>query len=132
VWFVLLGGIATSAKAADFQFGGQTLTVPDGYVVEQVAAHPIVDRPINMAFDESGALYVTDSSGANEKPVQQLSNPTHRVLRLVDKDGDGCFESRTVFVDKLPFPEGAVEFGNLPHGLVRRGRRALVRKAWSV
>ncbi len=108
VWFVLLGGVATSAEAADFKFGSQTLTVPDGYVVEQVAAHPIVDRPINMAFDESGALYVTDSSGANERPVQQLSNPTHRVLRLVDKDGDGRFESHTVFVDKLPFPEGTM------------------------
>jgi putative membrane-bound dehydrogenase-like protein len=95
-------------RAADFQFGSQILSVPDGYAVEQVAAHPIVDRPINMAFDESGALYVTDSSGANERPVQQLSNPTHRVLRLVDKDGDGRFESRTVFADKLPFPEGTM------------------------
>jgi putative membrane-bound dehydrogenase-like protein len=108
VWVVLLCGIATSAGAADFEFGRQTLTVPDGYVVEQVAAHPIVDRPINMAFDESGVLYVTDSSGANERPVQQLSNPTHRVLRLMDKDGDGRFESHTVFVDKLPFPEGTM------------------------
>ena len=97
-----------SLEASEFHFGSQTITVPDGYVVEQVAAHPIVDRPINMAFDETGALYVTDSSGANERPVQQLANPTHRVLRLVDKDRDGHFDSHTVFADRLPFPEGAM------------------------
>jgi len=99
---------ASSLLAEDYHFGTQTFTVPDGYVVEQVAAAPVVDRPINMAFDEAGALYVTDSSGANERPVQQLGNPTHRVLRLVDADRDGRFESHTVFADKLPFPEGTM------------------------
>lgn len=97
-----------SLHAGDFPFGAQTLAVPDGYVIEQVAAPPVVDRPVNMAFDEAGALYVTDSSGANERPVQQLGNPTHRVLRLVDRDLDGRFESHTVFADKLAFPEGAM------------------------
>ena len=95
-------------EASDFHFGGQTLTVPEGYVVEKVAGEPLVDRPVNMAFDESGALYVSDSSGANDRPVQQLGNPTHRVLRLVDTDQDGHFDSRTVFADKLPFCEGAM------------------------
>ena len=108
VWLLALGGAMATIRADDFHFGSQTLTVPAGYVVEQVAAHPVVDRPINMAFEESGALFVTDSSGANERPVQQLSNPTHRVLRLVDKDRDGRFESHTVFADKLPFPEGTM------------------------
>jgi len=104
----LLGAAMASSEASEFHFGNQTLAVPDGYVVEQVAAHPVVDRPINMAFDETGALYVTDSSGANERPVQQLGNPTHRVLRLVDKNRDGRFESHTVFADRLPFPEGTM------------------------
>ncbi len=98
----------SSARAGDFKFGSLTLTVPEDYTVEQVAAPPLVDRPVNMAFDESGALYVTDSSGANERPVQQLKNPTHRILRLVDKNGDGRFDQHTVFADHLSFPEGAM------------------------
>ena len=59
-----------------------------------------------MSFDKDGNLYVTDSSGNTESAPEQLKNPTHRVLRLVDKDGDGVFDESTVFADKLPFPEG--------------------------
>ncbi len=106
--FPLLFCITAAAAAAEFQLGIHTFTVPDGFVIEQVAAAPLVNRPINMAFDETGALYVSDSSGSNEKPDQQVKNPTHRIVRLVDKDGDGRFDERTVFADKLSFPEGTM------------------------
>ena len=94
--------------AGEFKFGSLAVRVPDEYVVERVATSPLVERPVNMAFDETGALYVTDSSGSNERPVQQLKNPTHKILRLVDKDGDGRFDHQTVFADHLSFPEGAM------------------------
>ena len=108
--FLIFFLVSTAAFAvgAEFPIGIHQFTVPDGFVIEEVAAAPLVDRPINMAFDESGALYVTDSSGSNEKPDVQVKNPTHRVLRLVDRDGDGRFDERTVFADKLSFPEGAM------------------------
>jgi putative membrane-bound dehydrogenase-like protein len=96
------------ATAAEFKFEPHTFSVPDGYTVERVAASPLVDRPITMAFDETGALYVADSSGSNEKPDVQLKNPTHRIVRLVDRDGDGVFDSNTVYADKLAFPEGTM------------------------
>ena len=96
------------AAAAEFHLGIHTFTVPDGFVIEQVAATPLLDRPINRAFDKAGALYVSDSSGSNAKPDQQVKNPTHRIVRLVDKDGDGRFDERTVFADKLSFPEGTM------------------------
>jgi putative membrane-bound dehydrogenase-like protein len=94
--------------AAEFKFDPHTLTVPDGYIVERAAAASLVERPITMAFDEAGALYVADSSGSNEKPEAQLKNPTHRIVRLVDRDGDGLFDASTVFADKLAFPEGTM------------------------
>ena len=106
--FLLLISASTIALSAEFPIGIHTFTVPDGFLLEQVAAAPLVDRPINLAFDAAGALYVTDSSGSNEKPERQVKNPTHRVLRLVDKDGDGRFDERTIFADKLSFPEGAM------------------------
>ncbi len=98
------------AAAAEFTFGDQTFTVPDGFTLERVAAPPLVDRPITMAFDEAGALYVTDSSGSNERPAFQLKDPKNRILRLEDRDGDGVFETSTVFADKLGFPEGTMWF----------------------
>ncbi|MFT4547359.1 MAG: putative membrane-bound dehydrogenase-like protein [Verrucomicrobiales bacterium] len=83
-----------------------TFTIPEGYVLKQVAAPPLVQRPIHMGFDEDGVLYVTDSSGNTDKAPAQLEDPKHRVLRLVDRDGDGVFDDSTVFAEGLPFPEG--------------------------
>src|SRR5262245_55246791 len=89
------------AAAASFTFGDQTFTVPDGFTLERVAGPPLVDRPITMAFDESGTLYVTDSSGSNDRPAFQLKDPKNRLMRLEDHDGDGVFETSRVFADKL-------------------------------
>jgi putative membrane-bound dehydrogenase-like protein len=105
---LVLVGLCSAAPAAEFKFDPHTFTVPDGYVVERAAASPLVDRPITMAFDETGALYVADSSGSNDKPNVQLNNPTNRIVKLVDRDGDGVFDSNTVFADKLGFPEGTM------------------------
>jgi putative membrane-bound dehydrogenase-like protein len=105
----LLGLVMTiAAPAAQFKFPNQTLTVPDGFTVEQVAGAPAVDRPISASFDEQGRLYVTDSSGSNEKPDKQLEEKPHRIVRLVDQDGDGRFEKASVFADKMMFPEGCL------------------------
>src|SRR5689334_18076811 len=61
-----------SAHAAQFKFATQTLTVPDGFEVELVAGPPLVERPVSADFDEQGRLYVTDSSGSNDKVQKQL------------------------------------------------------------
>ena len=94
--------------AAEFPFGTQKITVPDGFIVEQIAAPPLVDSPVEASFDEQGRLYVTDVTGTNDKVEQQLADAPHRVLRLEDTDGDGKFDKRTVFADKLGFPEGCL------------------------
>ncbi len=75
---VALSLIAPPAFAAQFKFPGQTFTVPDGFEVELVAGPHLVERPVSASFDAQGRLYVTDSSGSNEKPDKQLANPSHR------------------------------------------------------
>ncbi len=97
-----------AAPAAQFSFPGQTLTVPDGFVVEQVAGPPLVDRPIMADFDERGRLYVAESAGVNDPVQKQLQTRPHRVLRLEDTDGDGRFDRRTVFADHMMFLEGVL------------------------
>ena len=87
---------------------GHTFTLPAGCTIELVAGPPLVDRPITAALDEMGHLYVTDSSGSNDKVEQQLAEKPHRVVRLTDNDGDGVYETRTVFADKMMFPEGTM------------------------
>ena len=112
---------ALLCKGETVSFEPHTFTIADGYSLKKIAAPPLVQRPIHMSFDNDGVLYVTDSSGNTDNAPAQLNNPTHRVLRLVDKDGDGIFDDSTVFADKLPFPEGilvhegSVYVGAPPH-----------------
>src|SRR5437016_4828384 len=100
--------VVPHAVAAEFKFPGQTLTVPDGFEVELAASPPLVDRPISGSFDEQGRLYLTDSSGSNEKPEKQLQEKPHRVVRLEDTKGEGRLDKSIVFTDKMMFPEGCM------------------------
>jgi putative membrane-bound dehydrogenase-like protein len=99
---------ATTTHAAEFKIGLHTFTLPDGLTVELAAGPPLVDRPITMAFGDFGELYVADSSGSNDKVEKQLADKPHRIVRLVDTDGDGKFDKRTVFADKMMLPEGTL------------------------
>jgi len=90
------------------KLNGHTFTLPVGFTVEVAAGADMVPRPIATAFDERGRLYVTDSSGSNEKVQDQLAKKPHRVLRLEDKDGDGKYETSTVFVPNVMLPQGAM------------------------
>ena len=95
-------------ETASFTFATQTLTVPAGFTVELVAAPPRVNRPISIAFDDEGRLYATDSSGLSDKSDKQFEQKPHRIVRLVDRDGDGRFEESTVFAENMMFPQGAM------------------------
>ena len=103
-------GLASSAPAAEVKVDGKTFTLADGFTLERVAGPPLVDRPIVADFDEKGRLYVADSSGSNEPPKIQLEKKPHRIVRLEDVDGDGVYDRRTVFADRMMFPEGAMWF----------------------
>lgn len=104
----VLIGSAVPSQAAEQQLNGHLFTLPDGFEIEVAAKLPLVDRPITMDFDELGRLYVADSSGSNDPVQKQLANPTHRIVRLEDTDGDGRFDKRVIFADKMMFPEGTL------------------------
>jgi putative membrane-bound dehydrogenase-like protein len=105
---MLLGLSAAATRAAEFQVGSHTFTLPEGFEIELVAGPPLVDRPIVADFDEQGRLYVAESSGSSDPVETQLAEKPHRILRLEDSDGDGRFDRRTIFADRMMFPEGAM------------------------
>lgn len=82
--------------------------VPKGFEVELAAAPPVVERPVMANFDDSGRLYVVDSAGVNLRFEELLKNPPHRIVILDDTNGDGRFDKRTVFADKLVMPQGVL------------------------
>ncbi|MBM3970840.1 MAG: c-type cytochrome [Planctomycetes bacterium] len=95
-------------KRIEVPLNGHIFSLPEGFTIELVAGPPLIDRPITASFDEEGRLYVSDSSGTNDPSAKQLIDKPHRVVRLEDTDGDGKFDQRKIFADKLMFPEGTL------------------------
>ncbi|MFI5456986.1 MAG: HEAT repeat domain-containing protein [Isosphaerales bacterium] len=89
------------SKAPDFR-------APPGFVVEKVAGPPLVRYPLFAAFDEQGRLYVAEGTGTNLPGAELREKKLGRVLRLEDVDGDGKFDTSTVFADGLVFPQGVL------------------------
>ena len=96
------------ASAVQVHLDGRTFTVPDGFTVERVAGSPLVDRPVVADFDDLGRLYVADSSGSGDLLEKQLVNKPHSILRLGPADADGHFTQRTLYADRMMFPEGVL------------------------
>ncbi len=94
--------------AAEVRLNGHAFTLPEGFTIELVADNHLAPRPIAGSFDPQGRLYVTDSSGSNKPPAEQLKDPQSRILRLTDADGDGRFETSSVFADRVMFPQGCL------------------------
>jgi putative membrane-bound dehydrogenase-like protein len=97
---------ADAPKTHEERLNGHVFTLPVGFEIELAAGPPLVDRPITADFDEQGRLYVSDSSGSNEKVEEQLKKKPHRILRLEAENGH--FVRRTIFADHMMFPEGTM------------------------
>ncbi len=102
--------VPPAGKTHTITLNGQTFTLPAGFTIEVAARPPLVDRPIVADLDDEGRLFVADSSGSNDRVAVQLVKKPHRILRLEDTDGDGVFDKRTVFADRMMFPEGVLCF----------------------
>jgi putative membrane-bound dehydrogenase-like protein len=97
-----------AANVNTVALNGHVFTLQPGFTIEVAAGPRLVNRPITADFDEQGRLYVSDSSGSNDKVAVQLENKPHRIVRLEDTNGDGKFDRSAVFADKMMFPEGTM------------------------
>lgn len=83
----------------------KALLVPDGFEVQFVAAEPDIFKPMNMAFDERGRMWITDSL---EYPwAAPLDKPGRDSVKILhDTDGDGKADVIKTFADGLNIPIG--------------------------
>lgn len=99
----------TDARTPEEERNGFHL--PAGFTVELVAAEPQISKPLNMAFDAQGRLWVTDTlEYPYQAPPGQPARDTLRILE--DTDGDGQFDRSTVFADNLNIPIGVLPYGD--------------------
>src|SRR6476660_2733821 len=79
--------------------------LPPGFEINLVAAEPDIQKPLNMAFDERGRIWLTCTvEYPYAAPPDRPGKDSIRVLE--DTDGDGRFEKMTVFADGLNIPIG--------------------------
>ncbi len=73
-----------------------------GFRIELVAADPLVGDPIAMQFGPDGRLWVLEMRGyMPNADGEGEREPVGTVAVLTDTDGDGRFDARKVFADKL-------------------------------
>jgi putative membrane-bound dehydrogenase-like protein len=78
----------------------EAFQIEPGFRVEVVAAEPQITDPVDIAFDENGNLWVAEMLDYPFNPAEG-EKPRSRIRFLQDEDGDGCYETATVFADNL-------------------------------
>lgn len=102
---VQAAGPPASAPAMSPQQSLKQIVVDPGLQVELVACEPNVIDPVAMRFDEDGRLWVVQMREYPTGPTKEFP-ATSRISVLQDRDGDGFYETATVFADDLTFATG--------------------------
>lgn len=89
----------------------RTFHLPPGFEIELVASEPEIAKPMNLAFDARGRLWVTDSY---EYPfAAPPDRPGRDSIKIIeDTDGDGRYDAVTTFADGLNIPIGLYPYKN--------------------
>lgn len=103
----------TEARSASDEQKGFHL--PPGFEIQLVASEPDVLKPMNLAFDDRGRLWVTDST-EYPFPAAEGAKTRDGVRILEDFGPDGKARKITTFTEGL----------NIPIGVLPRGRGAFV------
>ncbi|MDA1067283.1 MAG: c-type cytochrome [Verrucomicrobia bacterium] len=88
------------------------IDVPEGFDVDLITAEPDLVQPIAMCFDAKGRIWVIEGTTYPRRALE--GEGTDRILIFEDKDADGSFESRKVFVDGINLASGLeIGFGGV-------------------
>ena len=90
-----------------------TIRVPDGYKLELVAAEPMIEEPVCMAWGRNGELYVAEMrTYMRDIDMNGELEPLSRIVKLVDLDGDGRMDKSTTYLDNLVLPRAILTLDN--------------------
>lgn len=134
---LLLGTFATSLHAAEdkMRLVRETdaltpdqeragLHVPPGFTVQLFASEPMINKPINMAFDARGRLWVSstveypyaaDKARWSDPQGTRVKDSRDAIKILEDTDGDGRADKVTDFADGLNIPTGVLPWHKPGH-----------------
>ncbi len=80
------------------------MTTPPGFHVDLIAAEPDLHQPVALWVDERNRLWVAEAYSYPGKVGEERARDT--IVVFDDRDQDGSYETRTVFLDKLDLVSG--------------------------
>jgi len=84
--------------------------LPPGFEIRLYASEPQIAKPLNLAVDETGRVWMTQTT-AYPKPAAGGASPTDAVMVLEDTNDDGSADRITTFADGLNIPIGLLPYG---------------------
>ncbi|MCS7159643.1 MAG: c-type cytochrome [Gemmatales bacterium] len=119
-WYPSAQPLIAPSEALSPQEQQKRFRLPPGFAMQLVASEPDIQKPINLAFDARGRLWVSHTV---EYPFPAAEENTARdgITILEDFGADGRARKITRFADKLNIPIGVLPLGE--------GRQAIV---WSI
>src|SRR5688572_607092 len=93
----------------------KTFKLPPGFTITLVTSEPDVNKPMNLAFDAKGRLWVSSTS-LYPWPAKSEAEKTD-AIKVIELNDDGSAKSVTTFADGLDIPIGLLPLGD--------GRRVL-------
>lgn len=115
---LILTGIVSGITAMPLTAQSQTLSeqkkfeVAPGYSFEPIALSPLTKWPVLVDWDSKGHLLVVESGGVAHPILEHNRQALHRLVRLIDEDGNGAFDRRELVAEGLPFTEGVLCLGS--------------------
>ncbi len=99
----------------------KSFTLPPGFKIELFASEPMINKPINLAFDEKGRLWVSSNTeypfpAAKERWADEqgsrVRDSKDAIKILEDTNGDGKADKVTDFADGLNVPIAVLPYKN--------------------
>lgn len=90
----------------------KSFVLKPGFYMEPILSEPQIREPAAIRFDGNGRMYVLElRTYMQDLDATGELLPTSRISRWEDLDGDGIYETGTIFLDSLVFPRYVVPFG---------------------
>jgi putative membrane-bound dehydrogenase-like protein len=96
--------IARATVAAETDDILRTFQIHPDFQIELVAIEPLVLDPVDLEFDEFGRAFVI------EMPGYPFPKEPGRLVLLEDADGDGVFDTRTIYAEGFPIASSILPY----------------------
>ncbi|MFK5922835.1 MAG: c-type cytochrome [Verrucomicrobiota bacterium] len=117
-------GVVRESEALSAQEERAKLHLPEGFKVQLFASEPMINKPINIAFDDRGRMWVSSTveypyAAERERWIDEegsrVRGSRDAIKVLEDTDGDGKADKVTDFADGLNIPTGVLPWHKAEH-----------------